>query len=276
MLSTSVKNKVQLRYKIVPPTVEPKHQPNFEAYNYYLAGRRLIEQRVLESYEKAIILLDQAIASDPLFAAAYASKAEAIHLFAGFHDQPLGEKRTEIESLINTALNLDPDLPEAYAVLGGLYNYSGDYENGVANLKRAISLNPNLAEAHLWLSNSYYSLGAFREFLHEIELASWRRDYYVVSLRKADNKILKHVLYTKDIESAKRFVDAMETVVSSYNLDSEVGLRNAETHSNETNGSDSGSDLYAKLLELDDLRQRGILNDAEFDAEKKTLLDGDQ
>ena len=34
-------------------------------------------------------------------------------------------------------------------------------------------------------------------------------------------------------------------------------------------------DLYKELLKLDDLRQRGILTDAEFQAEKKKLLDRD-
>ena len=33
-------------------------------------------------------------------------------------------------------------------------------------------------------------------------------------------------------------------------------------------------DLYAELLKLDDLRKRGLLTDAEFDAAKRRLLDG--
>ena len=34
-----------------------------------------------------------------------------------------------------------------------------------------------------------------------------------------------------------------------------------------------GKDLYTKLQELDDLRKKGLLTDAEFDSEKKKLLD---
>lgn len=34
------------------------------------------------------------------------------------------------------------------------------------------------------------------------------------------------------------------------------------------------TDLYAELLKLDDLRKRGLLTDAEFDAAKRRLLDG--
>ncbi len=31
-------------------------------------------------------------------------------------------------------------------------------------------------------------------------------------------------------------------------------------------------DLYSELLKLEDLKKRGLLNDAEFDAQKKKLL----
>ena len=37
--------------------------------------------------------------------------------------------------------------------------------------------------------------------------------------------------------------------------------------------SQSNTDLYAELLKLDDLRKRGILTDAEFEAQKKKLLE---
>lgn len=33
-------------------------------------------------------------------------------------------------------------------------------------------------------------------------------------------------------------------------------------------------DLYSELIKLDDLRKKGLLTDAEFDAQKKKLLDG--
>jgi hypothetical protein len=33
-------------------------------------------------------------------------------------------------------------------------------------------------------------------------------------------------------------------------------------------------DLYTEILKLDELRKRGLLTDAEFDAQKKKLLDG--
>ena len=45
--------------------------------------------------------------------------------------------------------------------------------------------------------------------------------------------------------------------------------------SSDTNQAVETKDVYAKLQELDDLRQKGILTDAEFESEKKKLLDGE-
>jgi hypothetical protein len=41
-----------------------------------------------------------------------------------------------------------------------------------------------------------------------------------------------------------------------------------------TDHTDRPKDVYAELLKLDDLRKRGILSEAEFDAQKKKLLSG--
>ena len=62
--------------------------------------------------------------------------------------------------------------------------------------------------------------------------------------------------------------------------DAELSLRgeshteniNADIHT--TDETEKSEDVYAELLKLDDLRERGILTQAEFDAEKKKLLDG--
>ena len=40
------------------------------------------------------------------------------------------------------------------------------------------------------------------------------------------------------------------------------------------NESIKSNDIYAELIKLDDLRKKGIITDAEFDAQKKKLLSG--
>lgn len=47
-----------------------------------------------------------------------------------------------------------------------------------------------------------------------------------------------------------------------------------EVKGDRPNNSESGArnNLYSELLKLDDLKKRGILSEAEFDAQKKKLL----
>ena len=62
--------------------------------------------------------------------------------------------------------------------------------------------------------------------------------------------------------------------------DAELSLRgeshteniNADIHT--TDETEKSEDVYAELLKLDDLRERGILTQAEFETEKKKLLEG--
>ena len=55
------------------------------------------------------------------------------------------------------------------------------------------------------------------------------------------------------------------------------GFRIVMVSSSETEAPlrEESSDLYQTLLELDDLRQRGILTEEEFQTEKKKGLDGE-
>ena len=52
--------------------------------------------------------------------------------------------------------------------------------------------------------------------INKIQLMNWSRKFkkwYVVSLVGQDNKILKHVYYTKSIENAKKFINAFQTII---------------------------------------------------------------
>ncbi len=52
-----------------------------------------------------------------------------------------------------------------------------------------------------------------------------------------------------------------------------VEARTGNDNQSATSSGSSRTDVYAKLEQLNDLREKGILSDAEFDAEKKKLLD---
>ncbi len=144
---------------------------NEEAYRYYLQGKNLANQRILESDKKAIENFEQAIRLDPNYARAYAGLAyayQSLGVRGGSH-RIEGEKAKQ---LIKKALELDSNMAEAYAVRGltNLY-YEWDFAASEKDLTTAIELEPNNDTAHWGLASLCAYRGRFEQALKEIETA---------------------------------------------------------------------------------------------------------
>jgi TolB-like protein/DNA-binding winged helix-turn-helix (wHTH) protein/Flp pilus assembly protein TadD len=140
-----------------------------EAYALYLNARGLVRSRNPQSGQDAIGLLQQAIRLDPGFAPAWSSLAEALQL----------DGRTKgTEGLIavlprahraaRRALQLDPNLAEAHGVLAMLLG--NDSPEAVAHLRRAAELDPRSGEGLIRLGAAHYISGEYAE-----GMAAYRR-----------------------------------------------------------------------------------------------------
>lgn len=114
-----------------------------EAYQLYLLARSLQRQLTLESTDRAIELYHQALAADPNFAPAHVQLAYALLNQGFFHETRIDDVATRMEPQIAAALSLDDHLSSAYAVRGALRAAQMRTDEGLADLKRAIELNPN-------------------------------------------------------------------------------------------------------------------------------------
>ena len=116
-------------------------------------------------YEKAISL-------DPGFADAYAGHARAIVDVLGFDFQPLmlsAVARQQAYESAGRALELNPKLPRAYAVLGILQMLDGEIDRAIESVQRAVELDPNGADAKLNLAIVLTYAGRHPEALAAIE-----------------------------------------------------------------------------------------------------------
>ena len=147
---------------------------NPEAYDKYLLGK--FHETVLTDSEnqQAINLLEHAVALDPKFALGYAELAQAytrrLNSFAP--GEPEWEKKAM--NAVEKALLLDPDVAEAYLARGILlwtHSHGFPHETVIAEYRKALSLNPNLDEAHHQLSVVFLHIGLFDEALREIQTA---------------------------------------------------------------------------------------------------------
>jgi TolB-like protein len=137
------------------PTVA---QTSIEAYDLYLLARQRIHSRSPELMSEAIGLLDQALEIDPDYAPALAQKALALILMSdgpgAYGDIPEAVANAEGLKLIARALELDPELAEAHAILGLINtDQPGMYDDAVASLRYALELNPNMDNGKNWLAN---------------------------------------------------------------------------------------------------------------------------
>jgi TolB-like protein/DNA-binding winged helix-turn-helix (wHTH) protein/Tfp pilus assembly protein PilF len=119
---------------------------NLQAYDAYMRGRYLIGERTPEAERDARGYFEEALRADPKFALAYAGLAEyySVSWNVTHDDLPLGEQYAR------KAVALDAELAEAHAALGITRLFQHDFNEGGAELQRAITLNSNYAMARHW------------------------------------------------------------------------------------------------------------------------------
>ncbi len=125
---------------------------SLRAYDLYLRARDLSRRRTEPDLLRAVSLLEQAIRIDPDFALAWAglSDAYSVSLMYGWS---LGEgSRARAEEASRRAIELDATLPEAHISKGLVAALDGDVEGGIRRILHAISLEPESAVGHHWLS----------------------------------------------------------------------------------------------------------------------------
>jgi TolB-like protein/Tfp pilus assembly protein PilF len=124
-----------------------------EVYESYLKGQFNGNYSRAE-VEKSIAYFEEAIKKDPAFAPAYVGLANAYVALGtpGIGGAPPSEVRPKVIGAIRKALELDPALPEAHALLAGIYQEQWHWSDAEGEYKRALELNPNDAGAHLALA----------------------------------------------------------------------------------------------------------------------------
>ena len=142
------------------------------AHEAYLRGRWYWARHTEDSLPQALVLFTEAIAEDPRYGRAYAGIAD-YHTSVGARAilPPAEAFAAAIESA-NTAIQLDPKLPEAHASLGfALWALDHDTEASSHHLQLAIALNPEYALAHDWVGLIQSARGRTEAALASIERA---------------------------------------------------------------------------------------------------------
>jgi len=140
-----------------PPT------SNLAAYDDYLRGREHLYAYTQGGRRKAIEYFESALARDPDFARAHAGLADAYSIYYGFGLFGPEESRARATAAARRALELDPEMAEAYTSMGWVQAvHDWDFEVAGRSWRRAIELAPGLMEPRLWNVVLYVALAQGR------------------------------------------------------------------------------------------------------------------
>jgi TolB-like protein/DNA-binding winged helix-turn-helix (wHTH) protein len=147
--------------------LKKEYTSNAAAYQLYLRGRYHALRRTLPEREKAISYFQQAITLDPSYALAYVGLADA-HLSALAADLPPSEFLPQARSAAQTAIEIDDTLGAAHAQLGfTIFWYDWDWNRSENEIRRALELNPEATDAHLFYAHVLSNTGRHAEALAE-------------------------------------------------------------------------------------------------------------
>ena len=151
--------------------LERRPTEDLEAYRLYAQGRRLLVPRNERSLIRAAEHFGRALRRDSTYALAWAGLADASSLFREYVSDSLPPSMPDQERAARRALELDPDLAEAHASLGLIHYRNRAGPAALRELERAVALKPSNAQAHNWLGSIELFLGRPERALEHVRLA---------------------------------------------------------------------------------------------------------
>ena len=162
--------------RIVKKELSINEQKQFEspqivdqkAYELYLKANYYLNMGKLEEIEIAKDYYLKAIDIDSTYALSYVGLGHCYGLNAYYNFIPKAEGNEKLEKVIKKIFELDPDLPEAYYLLGATKNWAyWDWQGAKEAFEHAIKLNPSMKHIqYLWF---LVIMGDFKEVLSEAE-----------------------------------------------------------------------------------------------------------
>jgi TolB-like protein/Flp pilus assembly protein TadD len=157
----------------VEELIEARPTESLEAYDLYTRGRYIWNAgSTVAEMEEAMDLFRRAIEADPGYAPPYVGLADAYGTLWGGLGVVSGEEALpQMRAAAERALELDEELAEAHAVLGGVLNAELQYEEAEREYLRALELNPGSADVHLAYASFLTDVARYEEAVRQARRA---------------------------------------------------------------------------------------------------------
>ena len=229
------------------------------AWEAYQLGNQRMARRSGRSLGEAEQFMRRAIELDPGFALAFAGLSQALTLQATYGGAPLDATLTKAEQAVIQALTLDSSLAEAWGIAGLIASKRGRHDDAEMMLRRAIALNPNFAQAYLWLA------GAPHARVQDEGLSLVQRAVELDPLSPIVN-----MFYAAGLHGAGRFAEATDRLQELVDRDPQFApayVLQAAQAAYAANRFDLSLSMLARASQLDPLNTAAVM------ARTRVLLD---
>src|SRR5437667_8633346 len=164
-ITRSIVDALKIKLAVATPA---RPRQNTEAYDLYLQGLYLSNKSDEGSFRKSLSLFQRALDKDPNLARAWTGIAKDWGWLADAYLKPL-EAYPKVKEAASKALALDERDAEARSYLGdSIRILDRNFSRDEAELKRALEIDPNSADAHLLMSFLKSAQGELDEAVQEI------------------------------------------------------------------------------------------------------------
>ena len=193
--------------------IEKQETRSVEAYESYARGMMNLRQATRESMDRAIAAFEDATRHDPEYAIAWAALGGVYGLKGAFMSMPeMVDKAIDLE---RRALAIDPDLADAHMWLGMSLLTHGKVDEAIAAIREAIRLEPDNGQAHQGLARALWvGKGDFAAAIPEFERAIELNPEAGYSYLQLSLLLAWEGQYARAEEFSRRAVDLQEQYIS--------------------------------------------------------------
>jgi serine/threonine-protein kinase len=130
---------------------QPGHPEDIDAYELYLKGRFLWNKREQLAVENALSCFKRAVSRVPYYTKAYVGIADCYIVLTNWGFLKPHDAFPKAKDAIDTALRIDPGLPEAqFSRANVAQSYDWDWYGAEKGFKRGLELDPSYATGRQW------------------------------------------------------------------------------------------------------------------------------
>jgi adenylate cyclase len=193
--------------------IERRETRSVEAYQAYARGMLNLRLASRDSIERAVSAFEEATRFDPEYALAWAALGGAYDLMGSFLS--IDDLLLKAIDLERRALAIDPDLTEGHMWLGGALLGLGRVDEAISAIQQALKLDPDNGQAHQGLARAYWiGKGDFAAAIPEFERAIELNPEAGYSYLQLGLLLSWEGQYDRALEVCRRAVELQEQAIS--------------------------------------------------------------